>query len=140
MKSFYLIICSNIETAKSVAAAIRQIICMEASVEYLIVNSDSFRDNIDKNALRGAIKNVCDRLMKLKNASKALHQKTQYVRIYSIRNYCLTFLDLQWDYLNSPADLISKKSKKKRRYIPKIAVMGILLITIATCKFLWSKR
>lgn len=70
---------SNLDTAKSVAAAVRQMVCMEASLQYLITNSHIFGDSIDKEALNSGIRSVRDRLIKVKSAAKALHRRARYV-------------------------------------------------------------
>lgn len=67
------------ETAKSVAAALRQLVCMEATVDYLIANSHMFSDSIDKKAFQNTIKSVCDKLVKLKGTTRALHRRAKYV-------------------------------------------------------------
>lgn len=81
MFNFFLFF-SNIEVAKSVAAAVRQVVCMEATINYLIANYDMFCDSIDKKTLRTSINNICDKLVKLKNTSKALHRRALHVMFF----------------------------------------------------------
>lgn len=78
---FYYPFFSNMETAKSVATATRQLVSMEATINYLIANADMFRDNIDKSVFRNSLHNICERIIKLRSTSRALHRRAKYVSV-----------------------------------------------------------